>query len=377
MPAYMPLLACSVFASIASATSSVSAGVNLARNESVLLFDAPAYQTHTCPLQYLSTVQAYTYTNASLDEVVGVFKAFAESSGIEIDAAGQEILGSRSKYFATTPIGGTTAEAKVDGCDKTLSIGKTVGPTNDTHSDDAGMAESSGSVGSCDRTETGTGRAVLRKGDKRIFTNTIYKSGKKGWGVISDIDDTIKLTGHGLAAIKATLIEEASPVAGMPDLYAAVSELIDPAWIYLTGSPWQLYGMLHEFIHEHFSASTGPILMKNLTYTGVKGLLEFLDEGTSLEYKAGRIDDIHSWYPGKTYLAVGDSSGNDPEAYAYAYRQYGSEWMKCIWIHLVEEGNNTAARWAEAFRGIPESAYKLYSDPSELNPEALVEGACS
>ena len=59
------------------------------------------------------------------------------------------------------------------------------------------------------------------------------------------------------------------------------------------------------------------------------------------------------------------------------YRQYGPEWMKCIWIHLVEEGNNTAARWAEAFKGIPESVYKVYSDPSELNPEALVEGACS
>ena len=76
--------------------------------------------------------------------------------------------------------------------------------------------------------------------------------------------------------------------------------------------------MLHEFIHQHFSESTGPILMKNLTYTGVEGLLEFLDEGTSLKYKASRIDDIHSWYPSKHYLGIGDSSGNDPEAYAYA-----------------------------------------------------------
>jgi phosphatidate phosphatase APP1 len=104
----------------------------------------------------------------------------------------------------------------------------------------------------------------------------------------------------------------------MPALYSTITDLIDPAWIYLTGSPWQLYSMLHEFIHTEFSASTGPILMKNLTYTGVEGLLEFLAEGTSLEYKAGRIDDIHAWYPGKMYLGIGDSSGNDPEAYAYA-----------------------------------------------------------
>ncbi|KAL2811568.1 hypothetical protein BJX63DRAFT_398795 [Aspergillus granulosus] len=162
----------------------------------------------------------------------------------------------------------------------------------------------------------------------------------------------------------------------MPALYSTLTDLIDPAWIYLTGSPWQLYGMLHDFIHTEFSSSTGPILMKNLTYTGVEGLLEFLAEGTSLEYKAGRIDDIHAWYPGKTYIGIGDSSATDPEAYAYAYRKYGPEWMKCIWVHLVEEGNNTDARWEEAFKGIPKSVYKLYSDPEELNPVALVEGAC-
>jgi phosphatidate phosphatase APP1 len=133
-----------------------------------------------------------------------------------------------------------------------------------------------------------------------------------------DIDDTIKVTGRALEAIKATLVEEATPVSGMPRLYAAITDIIDPAWIYLTGSPWQLYEMLHGFIHSHFSASTGPIFTQNLTYTGVKGLLEFLAEGTSLDYKTGRMDDIHRWYPEKMYLGIGDSSGNDPEAYAYA-----------------------------------------------------------
>jgi hypothetical protein len=44
--------------------------------------------------------------------------------------------------------------------------------------------------------------------------------------------------------------------------------------------------MLHEFIHTLFSAPTGPILTKNLTNTGVEGLLKYLAEGTSLEYKA-------------------------------------------------------------------------------------------
>ncbi|KAL2851049.1 hypothetical protein BJY01DRAFT_245151 [Aspergillus pseudoustus] len=374
MAPYLPVLLSSLLLAVASTLPSTSHGSNLGPNENVLLFDAPAYETSTCPVQYLSTVQAHIYTNGSVDEVVAVFSAFAASSGIDIDEQGQKILQSRARWFATIPVGGKTVEVDVDGCSRGFNIGKTASRVNGP--DDAGMAKDQGSFGSCDLSKTATGRAVLHRGDKRSFMNTIYKSGKKGWGVISDIDDTIKITGSGLNAIKATLIEETTPVSGMPALYSAISDLVDPAWIYLTGSPWQLYGMLHDFIHTEFSSSTGPILLKNLTYTGVEGLLQFLAEGTSLEYKAGQIDDIHSWYPDKHYLGIGDSSASDPEAYAYAYRQYGPEWMKCIWIHLVDEGNNTDARWAEAFKGIPESVYYLYSDPAELNPQALVEGNC-
>ncbi|KAL4998570.1 hypothetical protein BDV10DRAFT_71164 [Aspergillus recurvatus] len=76
----------------------------------------------------------------------------------------------------------------------------------------------------------------------------------------------------------------------MPALYCTITYLIDPAWIYLTGSHWRLYSMLHDFTHTQFSASTGPILMKNLIYTGVRGLLKFLAEESSLEYKGLGIE---------------------------------------------------------------------------------------
>ncbi|KAL5339535.1 hypothetical protein BJX70DRAFT_397734 [Aspergillus crustosus] len=347
MPAFLPVLLGPLLASTASAVPSAPAGSNLARGENVLLFDAPAYETTTCPVRHLSTVQAYTYNNGSVDAVANVFHGFLSASGIEVDEQRLEILRSRSKYFATTPIGGKIAQIEVDGARVVSLLARQQFQTI----------------------------ALMMPVLLNIRVVSAL-SGKEGWGVISDIDDTIKISGHGIDAVTATLIDEATPVSGIPAVYSTLTELIDPAWIYLTGSPWQLYGMLHDFIHTYFSESTGPILMKNLTYTGVEGLLEFLAEGTSLEYKAGKIDDIHSWHPKKQYLGIGDSSGNDPEAYAYAYRQYGSAWMKCIWIHVVEEGNNTAARWTEAFKGIPRSVYQLYTSSSELNPEALLEGDC-
>jgi len=189
MAPYLPVLLSSLLPAIVTALPSTSHGSNLGPNENVLLFDAPAYETSTCPVQYLSTVQAYTYTNSSVDEVVAVFSAFAASSGIDIDEQGQEILQTRAKWFATTPVGGKTVEVEVDGCSRGFNVGKTAPRVNGT--DDAGMAVDQESFGSCDRSKTATGRAVLRRGDERSFTNTIYKSGKKGWGVISGMPSHI------------------------------------------------------------------------------------------------------------------------------------------------------------------------------------------
>jgi hypothetical protein len=182
MPPYLPILFSSLLGA-ASALPSTTHGSSLGSRENILLFDAPAYETSTCPIQHLSTIQAYTYTNGSVDEVVATFSAFAAASGIDIDEQGYKILQERSRWFATTPVGGKTVEVQVDGCSRGFSVGKTVPARNG--SDDAGMAEGQGSFGACERGHIATGRAVLGKGDKRAFTNTVYKSGKKGWGVIS------------------------------------------------------------------------------------------------------------------------------------------------------------------------------------------------
>jgi hypothetical protein len=158
-------------------------GTNLARNESILLFDAPSYQTSTCPIQHSITVDAYAYTNSSVDEVAAVFETFLTSSGVDIGEKGQDILRSRVRWFATSPLGGKTVQIRLDGCSRGVHIGETVPAIRGTNT--AGMAENERNAGSCDHSRTATGRAVLRKGDHRSFTTTVYKSGTRGWGVIS------------------------------------------------------------------------------------------------------------------------------------------------------------------------------------------------
>lgn len=122
-----------------------------------------------------------------------------------------------------------------------------------------------------------------------------------------------------LALIQTTLLDDPKPVPGMPALYSSLAKsLNDPQFIYVSGSPFQLYPFLNDFIDTTYSASKGPILLQNLTLIDIPGLLDFAASNGVQEYKVSMIDRIHGMYPNKKFLAVGDSTQKDPETYAEA-----------------------------------------------------------
>lgn len=133
------------------------------------------------------------------------------------------------------------------------------------------------------------------------------------------MDDTIKISNvlDILASIKSTFLEVPRSVPGMPELYRSLkTTLSSPQFIYLSGSPFQLYPTLRQFINTSYQP--GPILLRNLTFTNIPDALSFIQGGV-VDYKSERIDTIHSWYPGKKFLSIGDSTQSDPEIYAAAY----------------------------------------------------------
>lgn len=133
------------------------------------------------------------------------------------------------------------------------------------------------------------------------------------------MDDTIKISNvlDILASIKSTFLEVPRSVPGMPELYRSLkTTLSSPQFIYLSGSPFQLYPTLRQFINTSYQP--GPILLRNLTFTNIPDALSFIQGGV-VDYKSERINTIHSWYPGKKFLSIGDSTQSDPEIYAAAY----------------------------------------------------------
>lgn len=44
------------------------------------------------------------------------------------------------------------------------------------------------------------------------------------------------------------------------------------------------------------------------------------------------------------------------------FKTLGESFIRCIWIHLVDGADNSEARFAKAFEGVPEGRTRLFKD---------------
>ncbi|EEU42530.1 uncharacterized protein NECHADRAFT_60869 [Fusarium vanettenii 77-13-4] len=214
--------------------------------------------------------------------------------------------------------------------------------------------------------------ALVPREVRGILDMQTYYAGPEGWGVISDIDDTIKvtMTSDPLGILKSTFVDEPTPVPGMPELYSDLQSLLprDTPWFYLSASPYNLYPLLRDFRDRYFPQ--GTLVLRDSSWRTVAGLLSALTMGTE-EYKADRMKKVHSWLPKKKMIVIGDSTQSDPEAYGEVYRAF-PHWIKMILIRKatdvasfgIEEKNQTE-RFEKAFKGVPREAWHVFEDPSE------------
>lgn len=196
-----------------------------------------------------------------------------------------------------------------------------------------------------------------------------------GWGVISDIDDTIKITGtlSPVEMLKTTFIDPATPVNGMPELYAQLREMLyDPVYFYLSASPYNLYPFLRSFRKEHFP--DGTIILRDASWQNLGGLITSLTLDTQ-SYKINRLEKMHSWFPERQFICIGDSTQKDPEAYAAIEKRHPG-WIKAIYIRRVEDqrdlldpnlsDRNSPERFEEAFKDLDRQMWTIFDDPDEV-----------
>ncbi|KAF3905911.1 hypothetical protein ABW21_db0200216 [Orbilia brochopaga] len=174
-----------------------------------------------------------------------------------------------------------------------------------------------------------------------------------------------------------TFAEEPRSTPGFPDFYKHLDQVLDqPAWFYLSASPYNLYPFLLSFLRANFPY--GQPILRDMSWMSVAGLVASVSTGTQ-EYKTGEMRRlIGQWLPKRKYICIGDSTQTDPESYAEMYKAFPGA-IKAIWIRLVtgvneteEAQKNSADRFKKAFDGVPAGVWKTFHDVQEL--AGLAEG---
>jgi len=204
--------------------------------------------------------------------------------------------------------------------------------------------------------------ALTPKDDARRFIGRVQLIGPSGWSVISDIDDTIKETqvGDREAMLANTLLRDFRPVPGMAELYGQWARQ-GAAFHYVSGSPWQLYQPLADFLEkEGFPAGSFHLKHFRLTDSTAFSLLSS-QEATKL----GAIEPILAAFPGRRFVLVGDSGEQDPEIYGRIARKHGRQ-IAAILIRNVTDETADGQRFRRALEGIERQRWELFRRPQQL-----------
>jgi phosphatidate phosphatase APP1 len=184
----------------------------------------------------------------------------------------------------------------------------------------------------------------------------------QGISVISDIDDTMKVTGvHSRRSLlENTFLREFQAIEGMAPLYDSWAAQ-GATFHYVSSSPWQLYDSLAELLAASgFPPGTFHLRSFRLRDHMLRRLL--------LIRRRGKVQAMYSLlrtFPQRRFVFVGDSGERDPEIYGTLARKFGHQ-VAAIYIRDLPERPLDYDRGRKAFQHIPPERWMLFRSPAEL-----------
>lgn len=222
----------------------------------------------------------------------------------------------------------------------------------------------------------------IEDGESAAGTGRVIKpSPKAPFLVISDIDDTILLTGltEGAAMVARTVLREASERAAIPGMSALYRGLARglatrsgnrkpvPAFFYVSTGSWSFYPALQEFVQLR-GFPVGPMFLTDW------GPTERYLRRSGAEHKRTAIRRLFEAYPSMPFVLFGDSGQRDPVTYEEMAREFPGR-VKLIVIRRVgddDDDRNQEIRARE--QALREEGIPLYLVADASAAAELVQG---
>ncbi|NLX23512.1 MAG: DUF2183 domain-containing protein [Phycisphaerae bacterium] len=206
----------------------------------------------------------------------------------------------------------------------------------------------------------------------RVVTGEVFLLENQGLSIVSDIDDTIRITevNHTKRMLRSTFLRPFVPVPGMAEVYAAWAAEHGAEFHYLSAAPCQLYEPIAAFLREH-GFPEGSMRLKSIKREGgVMGVILGLFEAPR-SFKRQGLTDLMRAVPGRRFVLIGDSAQEDPEIYADIARDF-PELVERILIRNVTCEGREAPRYQEAFRDLPPESWVIFDEAEEIRDLDLI-----
>jgi len=208
---------------------------------------------------------------------------------------------------------------------------------------------------------------ITPEDDDREFSGIIHFLPLTGLSVISDIDDTVKISNvlDKKSLLRTTFLEDFVPVPGMSDLFKTWEKNIDASFHlhFVSAAPWQLYEELSNFLNaQGFPQATFHLRSMRLKDKTILNLFR-----SPLKEKMSTIESILETYPERQFVLVGDSGEKDPECYGEILRRHPNQ-VKKAFIRNVTNETKSCIRFTIAFAGLGNELWELFDDASKVGP---------
>ncbi len=205
--------------------------------------------------------------------------------------------------------------------------------------------------------------AVTRPGDPRSFAGTVQLPEPTGISVISDIDDTIKVSQvrQRKELLQNIFFRPFEAVEGMAQKYSQWATS-GAEFHYVSAAPWQIYEPVATFVQQ----SGFPPATFHMRRVRLKDTSGFTLLADPVAYKREQITELLESFRQRKFVLIGDSGEKDPEVYGAVARQYPEQVVR-IFIRDVTQEAADSDRYRAALQGVPAEKWMLFRSGDQLD----------
>jgi len=295
-----------------------------------------------------------------------MLRGLIRALNVSTDVSEGDLFRERVRGFITAPITGSRIQIELAGQHYVLQRkSKASGRFNSRLDVPVKQLLEFRTYGNVQQPSSGGSLNCLQKWDIGLgqISSPVFLADRNGVSVVTDIDDTIKMTevNSRRRMLMRTFAEPFEAIEGMSSAYRNWAEQ-GALFHYVSSSPWQIYDALNQFlVEEQFPAGS-----MHLKWFRLRDEIFKRWQMIRRKSKFGVIRNLMKRLPGRTFVLVGDSGERDPEIYAKLASKFPNQVTR-ICIRQIEANPLSSERLNKIYRRYGMTVpIQVFANPAQL-----------